>query len=569
MKHTRILAAILMVLTALTAATANPVRRYLLSAGANNGGKDRVMLRYAVSDATAFAAVLTDMGGVERKNAIVLSDPSGRELLGGIAKLSRIMASDKAANPGIRGEVFVYYSGHADENGLKLGSETLGWSDFRNAVSGLDADVRIAVLDACGSGAITRAKGGVASPAFLSDASSNMKGYAFLTSSNENEASQESDRIKGSYFTYALLNGMRGAADMTGDGKVSVSEAYQYAFNETLQYTQNTRAGTQHPNRDMNLVGTGDVIMTDLRETSAALLLDINLEGRFFIRDKNGNLFAELRKYRGRAIELGMPPGRYSIEAETPSRSWMSGGVEIAAGKRTALSMNDMKTMKRKPGVARGDDNGEKTLVGGLLSVVDKGIFGLSYYAGIDGLMGVSPYAGTPWLYARFEYAQPIGSLDSKPKGYGGGLGTRFGMTAPFYVNLNLLLMKFYGDVDTLFNTDKIFGDPVLGEGDSIVGHTRQSSNYLFKLHLGINYAPIRYVALFGGAYLNCLVADRNDEFISIRRPDRFDTNDPPGVGATWSPSEPEKSIFGYHETKVRVWPGLYAGVTVEMRKKQ
>ena len=559
MKHARIITTVFMVLTALTASAANTVHRYLLSAGSNNGGKDRVLLRYAVSDATAFAAVLTDMGGVERKNAVVLSDPSGRELIGGIAKLSKIMASDKAADPKIRGEVFVYYSGHADEKGLKLGAETLGWSEFRNAVSGLDAEVKIAVLDACGSGAITRAKGGVAQPAFLSDASSNMKGYAFLTSSNENESSQESDRIKGSYFTYALLNGMRGAADMTGDGKVSVSEAYQYAFNETLQYTQNTRAGTQHPSRDMNLVGTGDVVMTDLRETSAALSLDENLEGRFFIRDKSGNLFAELRKYRGRAIELGMPPGKYSVEAETPSRGWMGGGVEIAADKRTALSMDDMKAMKRKAGVARGDDNDEKTLAGLLKDIAGKGILGLSYSVELDGLMGVSPYAGTPWLYARFEYAQPIGSLDSKPKGYGGGLGTRFGMTAPFYADLDLLLLKFYGDVDTLFDTDKMFGDPVFDERDTIVGHTRQSSNYLLKLRLGVNYAPIRYAAIFGGAYLNCLVADRNDEFISVKKPSNVHT-----PGTTWPPPEP--AIFGYHETKVRMWPGLYAGVTVIIR---
>jgi len=564
MKNTRILAAALIVLTALTAA-ADPVRRYLLSAGANNGGKDRVLLRYAVSDATAFAAVLTDMGGVERKNAVVLSDPSGRELLGGIAKLSKIMASDKAANPGMRGEVFVYYSGHADEKGLKLGSETLGWSEFRSAVNGLDADVRIAVLDACGSGAITRAKGGVAHPAFLSDASSNIKGYAFLTSSNENESSQESDRIRGSYFTYALLNGMRGAADMTGDGKVSVSEAYQYAFNETLQYTQNTRAGTQHPSRDMNLVGTGDVVMTDLRETSAALSLDVNLEGRFFIRDKSGNLFAELRKYRGRAIELGMPPGKYSVEAETPSLSWMGGGVEIAAGKRTALSMSDMRVMKMKAGTARGDDNGGKTAIGLLKDIAGKGILGLSYYVGLDGLMGVSPYAGTPWLYAQFEYAQPIGSLDSKPKAYGGGLGTRFGMTAPFYVNLDLLLMKFYGDVDTLFDTDRIFDGPVLEDTTAkIEKHTRQSGNYLFKLRLGVNYAPIRYAAFSGGAYLNCLVADRNDEFIIIPKPNKINVPGPNGVGSDQRPiTLPENEQIDYHETKVRFWPGVYAGVTV------
>jgi len=86
MKHSRILTTALTVLTVLTVLTATtaattPVRRYLLSAGANNGGSERVLLRYAVSDATAFAAVLTDMGGVEQGNAIILSNPSNKELL--------------------------------------------------------------------------------------------------------------------------------------------------------------------------------------------------------------------------------------------------------------------------------------------------------------------------------------------------------------------------------------------------------------------------------------------------------------------------------------------------------
>jgi len=800
MKHARIITTALMVLTALTAATATThVHRYLLSAGANNGGKDRVLLRYAVSDATAFASVLTDMGGVERKNAIVLSDPSGRELLAGIANLGKLMAKDRAADPNIRSEVFVYYSGHADEGGLKLGSETLGWSEFRSAVSGLDAEVRVAVLDACGSGAITRTKGGVARPAFLSDASSNMKGYAFLTSSNENESSQESDRIRSSYFTHALLSGMRGAADMTGDGKVTINEAYQYAFNETLHNTQNTQAGTQHPSRDMNLAGTGDVVMTDLHETSATLSLDVNLEGRFFIRDGSGNLFAELRKFRGRVIELGMPPGKYSIEIETPSRAWMAGNVEIVAGKRAALSMNDMKAMVRKVAVARGNDNGvdgsdsidtiddiddintadvidtandidttklsvsmisantdsltqnqlkkvltnplldsacrepyrmnvgsvasagntkpergfqlavftntagaelcgtqlssivniarkdmngaqinpivnialerfngaqvsiinlmnngdkavqtgviniakdvgyvqtgvtniavnskvqtgvtniavnskvqtsvtniaanSKVQIGvlniaqktshqiglvniaahsentpiGLLNIVGNGIFELSYYMDTDNLMGVSARTGTPYLYSLIEYAQPIGALDVWPKAYGFGLGTRFGMTGPFYVNLDLLQMRFYNDADAFFDRDRKLGYTVWEDVDidstTAKDTLHQNTNYLFKLRLGLNYAPTRYVTFSGGAYLNCLVADKYGKF-NINMPvtggpATLDPNDPNSIHTSGNDKRPI-AFGGKHEIKVRMWPGVYAGITVGIQR--
>jgi len=332
------------------------VRRYLLSAGANNGGRERVLLRYAVSDAKAFASVLMDMGGVNKNEAFILSNPGSRELLGSIRALNKLVSDNKTGSPDVRNEVFVYYSGHADRDGLKLGSETLSWADFRSAVNDIDADIRVAVIDACGSGAITRTKGGVAYPAFLVDASSNMRGYAFLTSSNENENSQECDRLKGSFFTHALLSGMRGAADLTGDGKVTINEAYQYAFNETLRNTQNTTSGTQHPSRDMNLAGTGDIIMTDLRETSASLTLAADIEGRFFIRDDKGNLFAELRKVGGRQTSLGIPPGKYSVQMEALSQKWMANNIVIADGQKAALAMSDMKMMeRRRRTAARGD----------------------------------------------------------------------------------------------------------------------------------------------------------------------------------------------------------------------
>jgi hypothetical protein len=404
----------LLALTAVPAITAAPndqaqTRRYLLSAGANNGGRERVLLRYAVTDARAFASVLLDMGGVDRNNALILANPSAGELLNGIANLNRLIAGDRAAAPDAKYEVFVYYSGHADTDGLKLSGETLLWSTFRNAVSGLDADVRVAVIDACGSGAITRTKGGTLQPAFMVDASSDMRGYVFLTSSNENEKSQESDRIRGSYFTHALLNGMRGAADLTGDGRVTINEAYQYAFRETLQSTQNTLAGTQHPSRDMNLAGTGDIVMTDLRETSAILSLAPDIEGRFFIRDASGNLFAELRKARGREVNFGISPGRYSVQVEMPSEMWMEGSVVVAAGRRTTLAQNDMRPMRRRMTVARGDGFPQSYSL-------NASIAGLSFAYGSGGEAGFFP-AARGFGQSQFGLINIANSLESVQAG--------------------------------------------------------------------------------------------------------------------------------------------------------
>ena len=242
------------------------INRYVIAVSANYGGEGRPVLRYAESDAKSFAKVLGEMGGVQPGNVVLVKEPGVASLQKQLDGLDNKITSGK--NSAGRNEVLFYYSGHADEKGLRLGKEVYAWKELRKRIDAMSADVKIAVIDACGSGAITRLKGGVAVPAFMVDQSSDMKGYAFITSSTQDESSQESDKLKGSFFTHSLVSGLRGAGDLSGDGKVTLSEAYQFAFNETLQKTEKTMGGAQHPSRDMNLAGTGDVVMTDLRTRS-------------------------------------------------------------------------------------------------------------------------------------------------------------------------------------------------------------------------------------------------------------------------------------------------------------
>lgn len=188
---------------ALESFAAIPVERYLFAVGANDGGKSRPRLRYAESDAEAFSKVLVEMGGVNAKNGVILREPSLASMKREFENLDRKLSEKSNA----RKEVLFYYSGHADERGLRIGNELYAWADLRRRIDALSADVKISVIDACGSGAITRVKGGVAVPAFMVDASSDMKGYAFITSSTEEESSQESDRLRGSFFTKSLSRG--------------------------------------------------------------------------------------------------------------------------------------------------------------------------------------------------------------------------------------------------------------------------------------------------------------------------------------------------------------------------
>jgi hypothetical protein len=304
---------LLLLLLPSTATAQEPARfrRFAFLAGANDGGAGRARLRYATSDARAVSRVLTEMGGVRPADLIFADEPDRSEFLRQLERLRQTVTA--ARNPDVRSELIFYYSGHSDEEGLLLRGERLPYSELRARIEQIPADVRVAVLDSCASGAMTRQKGGVFRPPFMNDESVKLKGNAFLTSSAANEVAQESDRIAASFFTHFLVSGLRGAADANRDRKVTFFEAYQFASQETLARTERTRGGAQHAAYDISLNGTGDLVMTDVRLGSAGLVLHADLQGFISVREADDRLVAELRKAPGHSIELGLEPGKYVV----------------------------------------------------------------------------------------------------------------------------------------------------------------------------------------------------------------------------------------------------------------
>ena len=342
------------------------LQRFTLAIGANSGGADRIQLRYALTDAERFARVLVELGGVEPANAIVLRQPQLKELIDALDRLTARVGNARrlAAADGGRIEVVLYYSGHADEQGLLIGDYRYSYRTLRDRLEQIPADVRMVVLDACASGAFTRIKSGTTRPAFVVDEASNMRGHAFLTSSAASEAAQESDRVHASYFTHYLISGFRGAADLSGDGKVTLNEAYQFAFNETLGRTVDTKAGPQHPSYDINLSGTGDVVMTDIRQTTATLVLTDDLDGRIFVRNADNELIVELFKTRGRRVELAVEPGTYKIRLEA-ARAALLADARVGDGARVLIEARQFLPVSVEAARRRGDAEAPRFSVNG------------------------------------------------------------------------------------------------------------------------------------------------------------------------------------------------------------
>ena len=328
----------------------NITKRLGLFIGSNNGGRGRVVLRYALSDARAVSRVFGDMGGIAQADNIILSEPTVADINRQLDAMGKELSSARKNNQ--RTELVFYYSGHSDENGLLLNRQLYSYRDLRDRINRMDTDMRIVILDSCSSGAITRAKGGQKTPPFLFDSSVSVEGYAYLTSSSSDEASQESDSIESSYFTHSLLAGLRGAADTVGDGKVTLNELYRFAYSETLAKTETSLYGAQHPSYDMQLSGSGDVVLTDINETSASLLIGEDLTGRITIRDASDYLVAELTKVNQKPIELGLAPGLYRIMLQVNDNFYRT-EMTLKENTRTPLKMGDFSRIASAPGRSR------------------------------------------------------------------------------------------------------------------------------------------------------------------------------------------------------------------------
>ncbi len=336
-----------------------PLRRFALVIGSNDGGGERERLRYAGHDAATVADVLQQLGGVSHADLSLLDEPGPHDLDGAFDALSSRVRDER--KKGQRVELVVYYSGHSDETGILIGGAHYDYARLRDRIKAVPADVHIAIVDSCASGSFTRMKGGTKMPPFLRDSSNQVEGFAFLSSSSATEDAQESDRIGASFFTYYFVSGLRGAADRNHDGKITLSEAYQFSYEQTLGRTQNTAHGPQHPSFDMHLSGTGDVVITDVRSTDSALLLPPPLRGHITIVDTSGRVAVELHKEPGEALAIALPTGTYSVYVEFAGKTQVATATIDHAG-GVELEMSSLRAVSPEESVARGvehDDDGD------------------------------------------------------------------------------------------------------------------------------------------------------------------------------------------------------------------
>ena len=228
-------------------------------------------LRYAVSDAESIYQVLTGPAGFKKEHVLLLTDraerkPTLRNIRWALGTfLSRSAKKDDT--------VVIFFAGHGapevDPRGLErdglakylipsdadpddLYSSAFPMDELQTIFGRIESDRVVAFLDACYSGAAggrtfvaKKTRSGQVDDLFL-ERLTRSKGRAIITASRPSEVSMELPELGHGVFTYYLVQGLQGAADLNRDGIVTLQELYEYV---EQQVTRKSRmvGGNQHP----------------------------------------------------------------------------------------------------------------------------------------------------------------------------------------------------------------------------------------------------------------------------------------------------------------------------------
>lgn len=351
-------------------AHALPDESWLIVVGNNRGDADEIQLLYGERDAREFAEVLRTQGNIASDRVRILIDESAETVRRALVNVNAGLRARSA--DGKTTALLVFYSGHADAESLHLRGTRLPIEELRGLVSGSPATMRLLVVDACRSGAVTRVKGVRSVPEFAIKLEDRVEaeGTAMISSSTAGESSQESDRLRASFFSHHLVNALRGAADRNGDGRVTLSEAYAYSYAQTLRSSGQTLQ-LQHPTYAYDVKGSGDLVLTTLSGAEHNLgrlrLADASM---YLVTEEreSGAVVAELTTTRNQGV-IALPRGKYFIQRRG-SYEFREYQIELVPGQEVDLASLPYRSVRydqlvRKRGGTRTSVHGLNLLFGG------------------------------------------------------------------------------------------------------------------------------------------------------------------------------------------------------------
>jgi hypothetical protein len=228
-------------------------------------------LRYAVPDAEAIYQLLTGPAGFRKEHVLLLTDTSEKKPT--LRNIKWALGTFLARSAKKQDMVLVFFAGHGapevDPRGIErdglakylvpidaepddLYSTALPMDELQTIFGRIEAERVVVFLDSCYSGAgggrtftSKKVRASYLDDLFL-ERLARSKGRAIVTASRPTEVSLELGELGHGLFSYYLIEGLKGAADLNRDGIVALQELYEYV---EQQVAQKSRAvgGNQHP----------------------------------------------------------------------------------------------------------------------------------------------------------------------------------------------------------------------------------------------------------------------------------------------------------------------------------
>jgi hypothetical protein len=314
-------------------AAARP-RPIALVVGANAPPPGRSALRFAHSDAELMADTLSRTGRFATGDILTLLEPSAAELMEALAQAAQSQAGGDA--------LFVFfYSGHSDGQMVFPRGEALALAALRDQIARSPARVKVAILDTCRGGGWTGTKGLSVGPPLSAADLLNVEasGTALLSSSSGLENAHEAAVYGGSFFTHHVAAGLRGAADASGDGAVTLQEVFSYAKERTVRDSARMALTTQHPSFEIELRGRQDIVLADVAKSPS--VLELSQEHALEVVHLASGITALETLPTQKLVRLALPAGQYVVRRVNEGRVF-SKDVSIEPGATLHLDEREL-----------------------------------------------------------------------------------------------------------------------------------------------------------------------------------------------------------------------------------
>lgn len=381
--------------------------------------KSQKPLRFADDDAARIAELWLELGAeVElltvfdqasqaRFPSLVkrAEQPTKAELDAAWARLQAKMSAAEAEGREV--ELLIYYAGHGDvgpdgQGFLNLAAgDTLTRADlFGGLLGSSSADHNHLIVDACRSEQLVLGRGEWKDDRGPSDYGDDVREYldgnhlgaypntGVILASSADQQTHEWERWQGGIFTHELLSGLRGGADLNGDGRLEYSElgAFVAAANSGVSDPRGRLEVALRPPRGDE---RAPLIVHERVSEQRVLLLAGGDAGRYALEDDRGVRLADLHHASGQPAYLRLPAGPLFLQRYDEDGRALA-ETRIGAGETGVIALSRL-AFEAPEADARGplDD----ALRSGLFRVA----YGSGFYAGYTAQEQLLAVADPDW----------------------------------------------------------------------------------------------------------------------------------------------------------------------------